>query len=106
MMPGDRKPTRMKAAGIMEYRGAVIPLELPTPMVVAADQVVIEVYAASVANWDQIVRTGGWNVGSVPPMALGVAASGVVRDVGRNVSPFSPGDKVLTHSVPLQKRSR
>jgi NADPH:quinone reductase-like Zn-dependent oxidoreductase len=61
------------------------------------------VYAAGVANWDDIVRTGDWNVGSVPPMALGVAASGVVRDVGRNVSRFSPGDQVLTHSVPLQQ---
>ena len=34
---------------------------------------------------------------------LGVAASGVVRVVGRNVSRFSPGDEVLTHSVPLQQ---
>jgi NADPH:quinone reductase-like Zn-dependent oxidoreductase len=93
----------MRAAGIREYRGAVIPLELPTPTVVAADQVAIEVYAAGVANWDDIVRTGDWDVGSVPPMALGVAASGVVREVGRNVSRFSPGDEVLTHSIPLQQ---
>src|ERR1051326_3585694 len=93
----------MRAAGITEYRGAVTPLELPTPTAVAADQVMIEVYAAGVANWDEIVRNGGWNVGSVPPMALGVAASGVVRVVGRNVSRFSPGDEVLTHSVPLQQ---
>ena len=81
----------------------MIPLELPTPTAVAPDQVSIEVYAAGVANWDDIVRTGDWDVGSVPPMALGVAASGVVREVGRNVSRFSPGDEVLTHSVPLQQ---
>src|ERR1051326_1246322 len=93
----------MRAAGITEYRGAVTPLELPTPTAVAADQVMIEVYAAGVANWDEIVRNGGWNVGSVPPMALGVAASGIVREVGRSVSRFSPGDEVLTHSVPLQQ---
>src|ERR1051326_8677662 len=95
--------TRMKAAGIREYRGAVIPLELPTPSAVAADQVVIEVYAAGVANWDDIVRTGGWNVGSVPPMALGVEASGIVREVGSSVSRFSSVDEVLTHSVPVEQ---
>ena len=60
----------MRAAGITEYRGAVVPLELPTPTVVAADEVAIEVHAAGVANWDDIVRIGDWNVGSVPPMAL------------------------------------
>jgi NADPH:quinone reductase-like Zn-dependent oxidoreductase len=93
----------MRAAGITEYRGAVTPLELPTPSALAADQMLIEVYAAGVANWDEIVRNGGWNVGSVPPMALGVEASGIVRRVGSNVSRFSPGDEVLTHSVPLQQ---
>jgi NADPH:quinone reductase-like Zn-dependent oxidoreductase len=93
----------VRAAGIVEYRGAVTPLELPTPRAVATDHVAIEVYAAGVGNWDEIVRTGGWKVGSVPPMALGVEASGIVREVGRSVSRFSPGDAVLTHSVPLQQ---
>ena len=93
----------MRAAGITEYRGAVTPLELPTPTALAADEIAIEVYAAGVANWDEFVRNGGWNVGSVPPMALGVEACGIVRDVGRSVSRFSPGDAVLTHSVPLQQ---
>src|ERR1043166_3012977 len=36
-------------------------------------------------------------------MALGVEASGIVREVGSNVSRFRPGDEVLTHSVPLQQ---
>jgi NADPH:quinone reductase-like Zn-dependent oxidoreductase len=93
----------MRAAGITEYRGAVTPLELPTPIALAGDQMVIDVYAAGVSNWDDIVRNGGWNVGSVPPMALGVEASGIVREVGHSVSRFRPGDEVLTHSVPLQQ---
>jgi NADPH:quinone reductase-like Zn-dependent oxidoreductase len=36
-------------------------------------------------------------------MALGVEASGIVREVASNVSRFSPGDAVLTNSVPLQQ---
>jgi len=24
------------------------------------------------SNWDEFVRTGGWDVGAKPPMALGV----------------------------------
>jgi NADPH:quinone reductase-like Zn-dependent oxidoreductase len=93
----------MRAAGITEFRGAVTALELPTSIAVAADQVTIEVYAAGVSNWDDIVRNGVWDVGSLPPMALGVEASGIVREIGRSVSRFAPGDEVMTHSVPLQQ---
>ena len=58
------------------------PLELPDPPNRKRDEVVIEVRAAGAANWDAIVRTGGWDVGIKPPMALGVSASAVVRAVG------------------------
>jgi NADPH:quinone reductase-like Zn-dependent oxidoreductase len=61
----------------------------------------IEVHAAGVGNWDNIVRTGGWDVGVAPPMALGVEAAGVVRAVGPAVSRFAVGDAVLTHPMPL-----
>jgi NADPH:quinone reductase-like Zn-dependent oxidoreductase len=61
----------------------------------------MQVHAAGVANWEDIVRTGGWDVGGVPPMALGVEAAGVVLAVGAAVSRFRVGDQVLTHVVPL-----
>lgn len=93
----------MKAAGITEYRGPVSPLDLAAPTLAAPHQLLIEVYAAGVGNWDDIVRTGAWDIGAVPPMALGVEASGVVRGVGREVSRFRAGDQVLTHSVPIQQ---
>jgi hypothetical protein len=34
-------------------------IELPDPRPLADDEVLIEVRAAGVANWDEIVRTGG-----------------------------------------------
>lgn len=93
----------MRAAGILEYRGNVQPLELPAPEISEARQVLIEVAAAGVGNWDEIVRTGGWDVGGRPPMALGVEAAGVVRAVGTGVSRFQSGDEVLTFTVPLRQ---
>jgi NADPH:quinone reductase-like Zn-dependent oxidoreductase len=92
----------MKGAGIREIGGAVHLLELPDPPKPKPDEVVIEVRATGVANWDEIVRTGGWDVGIKPPMALGVAASGVVRAIGQGVRRFQVGDDVLTHPLPLR----
>ena len=92
----------MRGAGILAYGGAVQLLELPAPEISDPQQLLIRVHAAGVGNWEDIVRTGGWDVGGVPPMALGVEAAGVVRAVGAAVSRFRVGDQVLTHAVPLQ----
>jgi NADPH:quinone reductase-like Zn-dependent oxidoreductase len=92
----------MQAAGIERFGGEVRMLELPTPGSPAPDEVVISVRAAGVANWDEFVRSGQWDVGRQPPMALGVAAAGVVESIGDDVSTLAPGDEVLTHPVPLR----
>jgi hypothetical protein len=42
------------------------------------DEVLLEVTAADVGNWDEFARTGGWDVGARPPMALGVEAASTV----------------------------
>lgn len=68
----------------------------------AVDEVLIEVRAAGVGNWDEIVRTGGWDVGAPVPMALGVEAAGVVLAVGAAVTSLRAGDGVLTHPLPLR----
>jgi NADPH:quinone reductase-like Zn-dependent oxidoreductase len=49
------------------------------------------VRAAGVANWDDIVRQGGWDVGLSPPMALGVEAAGVVTAAGAGVHDWALG---------------
>jgi NADPH:quinone reductase-like Zn-dependent oxidoreductase len=66
-----------------------------------AGEVLIEVRAAGVGNWDEIVRTGDWDVGRDPPMALGVEAAGVIAGVGDGVGDWSVDDMVLTHPLPL-----
>src|SRR3954453_13288177 len=75
----------MRGAGIVSIGGPVSDIELPDPRPLADDEVLIAVRAAGVANWDEIVSQGGWDVGIAPPMALGVEAAGVVTEVGAAV---------------------
>jgi hypothetical protein len=60
-------------------------IEAGEPRPLAGDEVLLEVMAAGVGNWDEFVRTGGWDVGAKPPMALGVEAAGTVLAVGQAV---------------------
>ncbi|SFK75295.1 NADPH:quinone reductase [Amycolatopsis sacchari] len=92
----------MLAAGMREFGGPVELLDLPEPAGPGSAEVVIDVSAAGVGNWDDIVRSGGWDVGLTPPMALGVEVAGTVVAVGSNVTGFRPGDEVLGHPLPLR----
>src|SRR5919106_2295192 len=84
----------MRGAGILSVGGPVSDIDLPDPRPLADDEVLIAVRAAGVADWDEIVRQGGWDVGIAPPMALGVEAAGVVTAVGAAVDDWAPGDEV------------
>lgn len=94
----------MRGAGIRAIGGTVEILDLPEPRPLAGDEVLIEVRAAGAGNWDEIVRTGDWDVGIRPPMALGVEAAGTIVAVGDDVAAFTPGDDVLTHVFPLREQ--
>jgi NADPH:quinone reductase-like Zn-dependent oxidoreductase len=94
----------MRVAGIRHIGGEVELLEVPEPRPLAADEVLLQVMAAGVGNWDEIVRTGGWDVGRRPPMALGVEAAGRVVAVGTTVTDWAPGDAVMTHPLPLREQ--
>jgi NADPH:quinone reductase-like Zn-dependent oxidoreductase len=91
----------LRAAGIEAFGDDVALLELPEPPPLEAGQVLIEVKAAGVANWDEFVRTGRWDVGRVPPLALGVEAAGEVVGVGPGVESPAAGAAVMTHPLPL-----
>src|SRR5947209_6275087 len=89
-------------AGIRRTGDDVRLFQLPGPRPLGKDEVLIHVRAAGVGNWDEFVRTGGWDVGHRPPMALGVEAAGVVGAVGSMVTEWAPGDEVMTHPLPLR----
>ena len=92
----------MRVAGIRRVGAPVEMIEVGEPRPLAVDEVLVEVRAAGVANWDEFVRTGGWDVGVRPPMALGVEAAGTVLAVGAAAGEWAPGDAVMTHPVPLR----
>ncbi|SEF20651.1 NADPH:quinone reductase [Amycolatopsis pretoriensis] len=92
----------MLAAGVREIGGPVELFDLPEPAGPGPGEVVVDVEAAGVGNWDDIVRSGAWDVGLTPPTALGVELAGTVVAVGSNVRDFRPGDEVLGHPLPLR----
>jgi NADPH:quinone reductase-like Zn-dependent oxidoreductase len=93
----------MRAAGVTALGGSVEILELDEVAQPAADEVVIEVVAAGIGNWDDLVRIGSWQIGGPAPMALGTSAAGIVAAVGSDVANVSAGDEVLTHPLPLRR---
>lgn len=92
----------MRTAGVRQFGGPVQVLELPTTARLRPDEVLIEVRACGVGNWDEFARTGDWDLGIEPPMALGVEAAGIAAAVGDQVRGVSAGDRVTAHSVPLR----
>lgn len=94
----------MKAAGIRQFGAAVELLEIAGPRALRPDEVLIDVRACGMGNWDEITRTGGWDLGVRPPMALGVEAAGLVAAVGEQVDGIRAGDRVTAHSLPLREQ--
>jgi NADPH:quinone reductase-like Zn-dependent oxidoreductase len=91
----------VRVAGIERLGGPVAMIDVAEPRALSAGEVLIEVRAAGVGNWDEIVRAGEWDVGRLPPIALGVEAAGVVVALGSGVGGWSIGDEVMTHPLPL-----
>jgi NADPH:quinone reductase-like Zn-dependent oxidoreductase len=94
----------MRAAGIHRIGGAIEPLEVPGPRALRPDEVLLDVHACGVGNWDEFARTGGWDLGIRPPMALGVEAAGLVAAAGDRAGGIRAGDRVTAHSLPLREQ--
>ena len=92
----------MLGAGVRQFGGPVEVLELPGPRGLRPDEVLIDVQACGVGNWDEFTRTGEWDLGIRPPMALGVEATGLVAAAGDRVTGIAPGNRVTVHSAPLR----
>lgn len=63
---------------------------------VNADDVLIDVHAVSINPVDSAIRKGRMPFKLKSPMILGTDISGVVSEVGENVSDFTKGDEVFT----------
>jgi NADPH:quinone reductase-like Zn-dependent oxidoreductase len=89
----------MRVAGITA-RGEPVEDELAPP---GADEVLLDVAAAGIGNWDELVRIGSWQLGGPAPMALGTEAAGTVAAAGSRVADVGEGDEVITHPLPLRR---
>jgi D-arabinose 1-dehydrogenase-like Zn-dependent alcohol dehydrogenase len=65
----------MRVAGIQKFGGAVQTLDVADPRPLRDGEVLIEVKAAGVGNWDDIVPAGGWDVGATPAIWPASAAT-------------------------------
>jgi NADPH:quinone reductase-like Zn-dependent oxidoreductase len=72
----------MRAAGITTLGEPVEIIEVDEPATPAPAEILIDVVAAGIGNWDELVRTGSWQIGGPAPMALGTEAAGTVAAVG------------------------
>src|SRR5581483_7328464 len=93
----------MRAAGIRALGEPVEILEVEESPPPGADEVLIDVAAAGVGIWDELVRIGSWRIGGPAPMALGTEAAGTVVAVGSGVVEVREGDEVMTHPLPLRR---
>lgn len=67
--------------------------EAPAP-VPEADEILIDVRAASVSFMDKLMTEGGYQLRPELPYSPGTEAAGVVLAVGADVTRFKPGDRV------------
>src|SRR2546429_8863455 len=93
----------MRAAGIRALGEPVEILEVDELAPPGAGEVLIDVVAAGIGNWDELVRIGSWQIGGPAPMALGTEAAGTVAAAGSGVAELREGDEVMTHPLPLRR---
>src|SRR5438034_750102 len=93
----------MRVAGIRALGESVELFEVDEPAAPAAGEVLIDVVAAGIGNWDELVRIGSWQIGGPAPMALGTEAAGTVAAAGSSVAELREGDEVMTHPLPLRR---
>jgi NADPH:quinone reductase-like Zn-dependent oxidoreductase len=93
----------MRVAGVRALGEPVEIFEVDEPAPPAAGEVLIDVVTSGIGNWDDLVRSGSWQVGGPAPMALGTSAAGTVAAVGSGVAGLREGDEVMTHPLPLRR---
>ena len=87
----------LKIYGLMEYGGSEVlkPIDAGKP-VPGADQILIRVQATSVNNADLLTRKGAFHAaGGTFPIVPGLDATGIIEEVGSNVTNLKVGQRVI-----------
>lgn len=84
----------MRASGITRYAGPFESFEVPTPQI-AADHVLVKVAAAGIGLWDGATAAGVFGTDRPLPLVLGWEGSGVVEQVGADVTDLTVGEEVI-----------
>jgi NADPH:quinone reductase-like Zn-dependent oxidoreductase len=74
--------------------------DLPIPKPGPHD-ILIKMRGAEVGDWDELVRTGEWDMGRPFPLVLGLAGAGTIAAVGSAVKSFTESEHVYAYSYPL-----
>jgi NADPH:quinone reductase-like Zn-dependent oxidoreductase len=76
-----------------------VELPVPTP---DAREVLIRMQGAEVGDWDIMVLAGEWSMERPFPLVLGLAGSGRVAALGRDVNAFGDDDPVYVYNYPMR----
>src|SRR5204862_7552485 len=96
-------PRGQRVAGVKALGEPVEIFEVDEPPTPAADEVLIDVVAAGIGNWDELVRIGSWQIGGPAPMALGTEAAGTGAAAGSGGAGLREGDEAMTPPPPLRR---
>ena len=90
----------MRGWAINGYGDPIVLMDLPIPTPGPRD-VLIKMRSAEVGDWDELVRTGEWDMRRPFPLVLGLAGAGTVAAVGAQVKDFAETELVYAYSYPL-----
>ena len=83
---GNLRPVRVRLVFVIGDVDDPVPAE---------GQVLVDIKAAGINFPDLLVIAGKYQVKTPPPFIPGSEASGVISSVGKGVTRFAPGDRVI-----------
>lgn len=94
-------PRTMRGWAIRAYgEPMVLRDDLPVPSPGPHD-ILMQMHGAEVGDWDELVRTGAWDMQRPFPLILGLAGAGRIAAAGTAVTGFSANQLVYAYSYPL-----
>jgi NADPH:quinone reductase-like Zn-dependent oxidoreductase len=90
----------MRGWAIKGYGDSMVLMELPVPRPGPHD-VLIKMRGAEVGLWDEVVRTGAWDMERPFPLVLGLGGAGNIVAVGAGVKQFAAPQYVYACNYPV-----